>query len=715
MDRYPFSADEPAMQFQFRSMNRNENRGTTLFLAYAVEVLLRLPAFILVELFFRYKNMKFEELTETMINQTSFANTSYVDMAAILDFIHRRNYDHSASLILSNSVLVLSGLLLMLPTHRVMRLYAHFISLCLFAFSWYMSISYVRLEQSLNEVVQFDELKKLERPGFHFLAQILLGVMQSFLLRIEQESYRFALPAFALPIFVRMFGAELKHLMTVHNGCCGFVMVCICMYVLNCVPHMCQAMRILMLQLRAAFTIRGVVGGFLSIWRRLKVSQLLSFAWLVMFLCEAYVEMHTKKRDWIELGQIILSSMANCTKTPVSLLALSLTVSYISKWITNLAQLFLGGPREHVHVIEYAGYTEGIVMIVMSWYSGVLDAEMGRRSLLIGIIHFNVLSALQSSMLELLEPNFLALVSFPLPRTRHVRCLSFAIFLASSSAFLAYAIPFFIQLELWCAILIANCLLTTVRTVSLTLRYTVSTIESRRVEPWNNADSVMYGIGLSTNGVELLIALIVLVFGLHETFVGRWNWVSLAVLFGHAIVNVYKRLHRLIATVYSRKVALQSISHLPKATASHISAKNDVCAICFSEMSDEAVITPCKHIFHTACLRKWLAVKQVCPLCYSQVRSPMNQPVEAASSSSEMPPNSGLNQMPEGGLHHRRGSVAPPDPPSARQHHSIDSARDMWPLVPDGLYDGSDSDSNSESIDPRSEYSVANSEFTDLE
>uniref|UniRef100_A0A663DJG8 cullin-RING-type E3 NEDD8 transferase n=1 Tax=Aquila chrysaetos chrysaetos TaxID=223781 RepID=A0A663DJG8_AQUCH len=32
-----------------------------------------------------------------------------------------------------------------------------------------------------------------------------------------------------------------------------------------------------------------------------------------------------------------------------------------------------------------------------------------------------------------------------------------------------------------------------------------------------------------------------------------------------------------------------------------------------------AVITPCSHFFHAACLRKWLYVQDTCPMCHQQV------------------------------------------------------------------------------------------------
>ncbi len=33
-----------------------------------------------------------------------------------------------------------------------------------------------------------------------------------------------------------------------------------------------------------------------------------------------------------------------------------------------------------------------------------------------------------------------------------------------------------------------------------------------------------------------------------------------------------------------------------------------------------AVITPCGHFFHAACLKKWLYVQETCPLCHGQLK-----------------------------------------------------------------------------------------------
>lgn len=67
----------------------------------------------------------------------------------------------------------MSILFLSLPLTELFRLYAHGVSVCLFAFAHYMSSTYVSLESSSKESqVKLDDFVKLERHGFHFLAQV---------------------------------------------------------------------------------------------------------------------------------------------------------------------------------------------------------------------------------------------------------------------------------------------------------------------------------------------------------------------------------------------------------------------------------------------------------------------------------------------------------------------------------------------------------------
>lgn len=67
-----------------------------------------------------------------------------------------------------------------------------------------------------------------------------------------------------------------------------------------------------------------------------------------------------------------------------------------------------------------------------------------------------------------------------------------------------------------------------------------------------------------------------------------------------------------------RRNAVHKINSFPEATEQQLRDFDDVCAICYQELSS-ARITRCKHYFHGVCLRKWLYVQDICPLCHEEL------------------------------------------------------------------------------------------------
>ena len=72
------------------------------------------------------------------------------------------------------------------------------------------------------------------------------------------------------------------------------------------------------------------------------------------------------------------------------------------------------------------------------------------------------------------------------------------------------------------------------------------------------------------------------------------------------------------------------VESMPEASEEQLARHDDICAICHSAMRG-ARITPCGHIFHCVCLRKWLYVKESCPMCHSDITRRQG-PTENASS-----------------------------------------------------------------------------------
>merc|ERR1712029_1200962 len=75
----------------------------------------------------------------------------------------------------------------------------------------------------------------------------------------------------------------------------------------------------------------------------------------------------------------------------------------------------------------------------------------------------------------------------------------------------------------------------------------------------------------------------------------------------HAYFNIWCEARNGWSTFTKRRTAVAKINR-----------HNDVCAICYQEMT-VAKITRCRHMFHSICLRKWLYMQDNCPMCHEKL------------------------------------------------------------------------------------------------
>ncbi|KAK6016139.1 zinc finger, C3HC4 type [Ostertagia ostertagi] len=534
---------------------------------------------------------------------------------------------------------------LTLPLSRLFKLYTHAFSLLIFAFAHYMSTTYVNLEQnSEDKELKLDDFVKLERHGFHFLAQKVMWAEPFSLYSLFQS-------------LLECVDFPLEKLILAHNVACSLVMLFICIYVLNRVPDMVHGMRTAFRQIKAIFVVRGLAGGFVTVWRRLRIAELMTCAWLTMFVIRMYVEIWEKGRTWQEAGPALLASIAESTNTPISLLALALTVSFVCKWVVDGAQLV------------YRGIDTCPVMPAdwLAWY------ENGAKGFPARLL---VLYYLWPLLLRHLAADIFDACYLPIT--------------------MACAITAFLPIDLWCVIIVSNCVLTTIHAASSTVQYAIGMIESRSTEPWEHSDDLMFWTRMVTKVFELSIALIVLVYGIVFTVSGNWTLATIAVLVFHVIFNIYRRMETLLGSMTARQAAVKNINRLPRASREELKARSDICAICMMEMWEEARVTPCKHFFHGACLRKWLSVRQVCPLCYSELLDPISEPAVEEFRREASPERERIRER----------------NPEWRELRAMEGARDMWPLMEQVFENESDTESDSSSA---TEYTLASSENEYLE
>ncbi|GMR54582.1 hypothetical protein PMAYCL1PPCAC_24777 [Pristionchus mayeri] len=703
--------DRMLLEFQQFDLNELRQNGQqrvhasvellkTLTLCVA-EIALRLPGLILLELWWRSRGATFDEMAEGIVQGMPAAPfRSFFDMNAILDFVHSRQVESTAATIISVSVLFFSFAFLALSLQHVLRLYAHFASIILFGVAHSMSTTYVSLEENSGvDVLKLDEFVKLERHGFHFLAQLLLAVLQATLLGLQSEVGRVCLAFYTAPIVARMCSFPLSNLMFVHNLSCSLTMFSIMVYVMFGVPRFWESIIEGGGTIRTLLATRGLAVGAASIWRRLRLSELLTWAWLTMFAMRCYIEMVEKGRSWRETWPVILEGIAETTNTPLTMLALALTVSHVCAWALRAVKWFIAAHSwQPQHVLAHSSYMELGLLLLVCTQTGLLGMKNEQKAALLALVLFIVLSALLHTLFDLVNTQLVILAtSRDMARFRHMRTLCTCCALIPACAATASTAYAYLPMDLWTCVLLSNCFLTAVHAASAIVQYMITRAEAT-AESWMLADSATFACDVITKLLEVGCTMFVIAAGSWVTVNGEWTVASFGVLLLQVVFNVIQKIDLICELFRKRSEAQANLERLAVASDEQIRVNADVCAICLQDLTEGQVrVTPCSHLFHSPCLKKWLSVKQVCPLCYSDmaVKKVSSRATSRAGSIAESDGRPQVRRRPRAG---ERMNGEDLQRELDRINRQLDGARDFWPLI--GInYDSDDFESDGELVD----------------
>ncbi|XP_061101815.1 RING finger protein 145 isoform X2 [Conger conger] len=382
----------------------------------------------------------------------------------------------------------------------------------------------------------------------------------------------------------------------------------------------------------------------ISLWNQFAVPTLFSVFWFVLFLVQMYSHITSSNPFTNHQGVlfVFLTSVSECCATPYSLLGLTFVVSYLALGLLNLCKLYVGGyAAVQNENVMHRGVTEGVTLLLLALQTGLLDMQVLQRTFLLSIILFIVVTSTLQSMIEITDPIILALgASRNRSVWRHCRGLSMCLLLLIFPGFMAYKISQFFHMDFWLLILVSSCMLTSLQVTGTLLIYSLFMVELVRRDPIDSLDEVIYCVNALSRVLEFLVALCVVAYGTWESLLGEWSWMGASVIIIHSYFNVWLRAQSGWRSFLLRREAAHKINSLPRATHEQLRLHNDVCAICFQEMSS-AVVTLCGHFFHGNCLRKWLYVQETCPMCHQPVRptappqGPANQAQERAAPGGE--------------------------------------------------------------------------------
>ena len=525
------------------------------------------------------------------------------------------------------SAAIFAIILATLPLQKLVSLYMYLVSAAIVAGAYYLSQTYVEVEASSYVEIDDSLLAVLKDPvtagrlGLHLVIQCLLAAVITYLLDIRDWK-KYLLLVFTAPMLARLSGLPVRDLPAVHNFSTIFSALMSLLFIFNNLGDGLDVIKRGINDAREVASQFGWLPVCITFWHTIMLPVQLTLFWILTFLTQILVLLTSHnisiRREGVVL--VILASIGECCTTPFSLFALCTAVSYLSYYVLTLTKLFLlgwEGLGQDNDLLR--GWAEGFTLLLIAFQTGLLELKPLERAFLMSILLFIVASSLIQSMYEVTEPILLALsASHSKSKFKHIRAVGLCTFLWMFPLYMTYSISLYFDLDFWLMIIISSCVLTSVQVIGSLLVYWLFLYDAWRTEPWEKLDDIIYYIRSAVCVLEFFVALFVVLYGIKESLFGEWSWINSFILMIHCYFNVWVRLKNGWKTFLQRREAVGKLESLPEATPEQLKSNNDVCAICFQEMNS-ARLTACGHFFHGCCLRKWLYVKDACPMCHQQI------------------------------------------------------------------------------------------------
>ena len=153
---------------------------------------------------------------------------------------------------------------------------------------------------------------------------------------------------------------------------------------------------------------------------------------------------------------------------------------------------------------------------------------------------------------------------------------------------------------------------------------------------WEGLDDAVYYVKAVGNSVEFCFAVFLFFNGGWILFFESGGTIRAVMMVVHAYFNIWCEAKSGWRTFMKRRTAVAKINSLPFATSEELQKHDDVCAICYMDMTT-AKVTQCRHYFHSVCLKKWLYMQDTCPLCHAVLYKDLQKGAGGGASNSESP------------------------------------------------------------------------------
>lgn len=201
---------------------------------------------------------------------------------------------------------------------------------------------------------------------------------------------------------------------------------------------------------------------------------------------------------------------------------------------------------------------------------------------------------------------------------RHARALAMCLFLLTFPVCLLVYLWSEHHVSTWLLAVTAFSVEVMIKVLISLLVYALFLIDSYRNVFWEKLDDYVYYIQSTGNTIEFIFGIFLFCNGAWIMCFESGGFIRALMMCIHVYFNIWVQAKEGWKVFMLRRTAVKKINSLPLATQEQLEEVNDVCAICYAELTS-ARVTRCKHLFHSVCLRKWLYLQDHCPLCHTTI------------------------------------------------------------------------------------------------
>ncbi|XP_037504102.1 protein TRC8 homolog [Rhipicephalus sanguineus] len=344
-------------------------------------------------------------------------------------------------------------------------------------------------------------------------------------------------------------------------------------------------------------------------WARLRAPTVLRLFWLLRMAAHAAL-----LPPRLPAAQALAELAARGCDTSVALLGMASLVAALARLAAGAARRLLlleGSPERSLATVA------GLLFLVLALQTGLTSLDPPHRLARLARNLCLLATAVLHFVQGMLGPLLVSLgASRSGSRQRHARALGLSLALAACPCMLLTYLWTHQPVSTWLLAVSAFSAELVVKVVISLLIYLLFLVDARRETMWEPLDDYVYYLRATGSVLEFL-------FGVFLLFNGAWIFafesrgtIRAFMMCFHAYFNIYQQAKAGWKACARRRAALYKLHSLPEATSQQLRELDDVCTICFQELQT-ARVTRCRHFFHSACLRKWLYVRDMCPLCHS--------------------------------------------------------------------------------------------------